>query len=114
MMDLSTKNMCPLIKRLVELELWSDYVSSWLCQPGVSQYRFHCLAKGSSRPPPKYVTVISDKTFGGLAHFLSGNTPNQHGGFIDKNMFQILKDSKIGAMLKLFFWPALPARASTV
>jgi hypothetical protein len=27
-----------------------------------------------------------------------------------KIWFQILKDSEIGAMLKLFFWPALPAR----
>ncbi len=82
----------------------------FFCGPGGSQEGFHCLAKGAHRRPPKYVTVISDKTFGGLAHFLSGNTPNEHGGFINKNMFQILKDSKIGAMLKLFFWPALPAR----
>ncbi len=59
--------------------------------------------------PPKCVITQSDNAFSRLADFfLLLNTPNIHGGFIDKKIsFWVYKVSKIGVMLRSFFWPAI-------
>jgi hypothetical protein len=46
--------------------------------------------------------------------FFAWNTPNVHSGFIDKNMFQILKDSKIGAMFRTLLCLYLLARGFSI
>jgi hypothetical protein len=65
-------------KKLVILELYSDH---FLAQgvlnkdPTVRLYR--------AKAPRKYTITQNNKTFGRCGKFLSVNTPNVHGGFIN-------------------------------
>jgi hypothetical protein len=50
-----------------------------------------------------------------LADFLSGSTPNVHGGIIDKKYIsKYIKMSKTGAMRGSFFWSAKPAMGFSI
>jgi hypothetical protein len=37
--------------------------------------------------PPKYIIAQSNEIFSGLADFLPGDIPYEHGGFINKKKF---------------------------
>jgi hypothetical protein len=53
--------------------------------------------------------------FGGVADFLSGNTPDVHGGIIDKKIhFQVHKISKTGAMLRSVVLLTKPAMGFSI
>jgi hypothetical protein len=58
---------------------------------------------------------FTDTNFCGLANIFVGNTPNIHGGFIDKKYIsKNLKISKIVSTLRSFFRAALLARGFSI
>ncbi len=69
-------------KKLVILELYSDHFLASFAGQGFFN-KDPTVRLYGAKAPRKYIITQNNKTFGWLHKFLSRNTPNVHGGFIN-------------------------------